>query len=105
MAGQDRRRIPSRKERDMLTLEILQSLWPNGNAHVAGLVEGIAASAPTVFPKYGITTDLVIAHAMAQFSHECGAGSELVENLNYRAAQLLHQWPSHFTPSQAISMQ
>ena len=81
----------------MLTLEILQSLWPNGNQHVPGLVEGIAASAPTVFPKYGLNDDLTIAHAMAQFSLECGAGLFMVENLNYSAQGLTNTWPSHFT--------
>ena len=89
----------------MINLRMMVRLWPHGDAHMPGLNAGIASSAPTVFPKYGITSDLVIAHAMAQFSHECGAGSELVENLNYRAAQLLHQWPSHFTPQQALAMQ
>ena len=38
----------------MLTLEILQQLWPNGNQRVAGLVEGIAAAAPDVFLRYGL---------------------------------------------------
>jgi len=80
---------------DLLTA--LKTLWPHGDQHVPGLIEGIAASAPTVFPKYGLDTPLVIAHAMAQFSHECGAGLEMVENLNYTAAQLRKQWPSHFT--------
>ena len=80
---------------DLLTA--LKTLWPHGDQHVPGLIEGIAASAPTVFPKYGLDTPIVIAHAMAQFSHECGAGLEMVENLNYTAVQLRKQWPSHFT--------
>ncbi|MGB6691324.1 MAG: hypothetical protein WBE76_26115 [Terracidiphilus sp.] len=81
----------------MLTLDMLQSLWPNGDQHIPGLVEAIAASAPGVFPKYSLSSDLVIAHAMAQFSEECGAGLFMVENLNYSAAGLLATWPSHFT--------
>jgi putative chitinase len=89
----------------MLTLEMLTKLWPHGDSKIPGLIEGIASSAPTVFPKYGLNSDLVIAHAMAQFSHECGAGTEVVENLNYRAAQLLGQWRKHFTPQQALTMQ
>lgn len=83
----------------------LPRLWPHGDSHIPGLVAAIIASAPTVFPKYGLNSDLVIAHAMAQFSHECGAGTEVVENLNYRAEQLLSQWPRHFTAAQAIAMQ
>ena len=89
----------------MLTLRMLQKLWPHGDSKISGLVEGIASSAPIVFPKYGLNSNLVIAHFMAQASHECGAGTEVVENLNYRAAQLLKQWPSHFTTTQALNMQ
>jgi len=80
----------------MLTLEVLQQLWPNGNHRVAGLVEGIAAAAPDVFPRYGLNDDLTIAHAMAQFSVECGGGVAMVENLNYSAQGLLATWPSRF---------
>jgi putative chitinase len=82
----------------------LARLWPHGDRHVPGLVAATIAAAPTVFAKYGLTSNLVIAHAMAQFSHECGAGDEMVENLNYRAEQLLRQWPRHFTPAQASTM-
>ncbi|MET4238633.1 glycoside hydrolase family 19 protein [Bradyrhizobium sp. RT10b] len=89
----------------MLTENMLRSLWPRGDSKIPGLVAAMAASAPTVFPKWGVTNDLMIAHAMAQFSHECGAGTEVVENLNYRAEQLLKQWPTHFTHAQAIAMQ
>lgn len=87
-----------------LTIDMLRRLWPHGDSKVPGLVEGIIASAPTVFPKYGITSDLVLAHFIAQVSHECGAGTEMVENLNYRADALRAQWPSHFTVQQAQSM-
>jgi putative chitinase len=37
---------------------------------------------------------------MAQVSHECGAGTEVIENLNYSAARLRRVWPSRF-PSRA----
>lgn len=80
-----------------LTLDMMRRRWPHGDQHVPGLVEGIVGTAPAVFAKYGLVTPLVVAHAMAQFSHECGAGLEMVENLNYRAEQLRAQWPTHFT--------
>lgn len=89
----------------MLTLTMLKQLWPHGDSVVAGLIEGIAASAPVVFPKYGLINDLTIAHAMAQFSEESGTGTEMMENMNYSAARLLQVFPSHFTYAQAISMQ
>jgi putative chitinase len=85
----------------MLTIDIMRVMWPHGNAKIPGLVEGIASAAPTVFPKYGLTSDLVVAHAMAQFSHECGAGNEVVENLNYSAQGLIDTWPSRFNASNA----
>jgi putative chitinase len=78
-------------------LPMLVAMWPHGDQHVPGLLEGIVAAAPTVFPKYGLTTSLTIAHAMAQFSEECGAGLEMVENDNFTAAQLLALWPRHFS--------
>jgi len=80
----------------MLTEDVLRQLWPHGNIVVPGLIEGIVASAPVVFPKYGLTDDLIIAHAMAQFSHECGAGTEMIENLNYSADGLMRTWPTRF---------
>lgn len=81
--------------------EALKCLWPHGDQHVAGLLADTIAAAPSVFVKYGLPTNLVIAHAMAQFSHECGAGLEMVENLNYSAEGLLRTWPSHFTQDMA----
>jgi putative chitinase len=80
----------------MLTIEIMHAMWPHGDAKVAGLIEGIAAAAPTIFPKYGLTSDLLVAHAMAQFSHECGAGLEVVENINYSPKRACQVWPSRF---------
>jgi predicted chitinase len=55
-----------------------------------------------VFPKYGLTTDLVIAHLMAQMSVETGNGTELIEDLkDYSAATLLRVFPKHFTAATA----
>jgi putative chitinase len=86
---------------ELLPLSVLKTLWPHGNQHVPGLIEGIAASAPAVFAKYGVTTTLEVAHIMAQFSEECGAGLEMVENLNYSAEGLRRTFPTHFTESMA----
>jgi putative chitinase len=80
----------------MLTLEILQELWPNCDQRYPDLLEAIASQAPDVFAKYGLNDDLMIAHAMAQFSVECNAGTQLEENLNYSAQGLLNTWPKHF---------
>jgi len=74
----------------------LNKLWPNGDQKCPGLRAGIIASAPAVFAKYGIKDALVLAHFMAQVSHECGAGHDIVENLNYTAARMTQVWPSRF---------
>ena len=80
----------------MAFINTLYNLWPNGDKLIPGLRDGIANAAPTVFPKYGIDSDLLIAHFMAQVSMECGAGTEVVENLNYSAPRMVEVWPSRF---------
>jgi putative chitinase len=82
----------------------LMRLWPHGDNTVKGLRAGLIASAPIVFPKYGLTSDLTICHAMAQFSEETGCGIEMQENMSYSAARLLEVFPTHFNHSQAIEM-
>lgn len=76
--------------------QTLSRLWPGGDAKIPGLRAGIVAAAPLVFAKYGITTQLLVAHVMAQISHECGAGHDVVENLNYTAGRMMQVWPSRF---------
>jgi putative chitinase len=88
----------------MLTGDIMRSLWPNGDAAISGLIEGMVAAAPIVFPKYGLISDMQVAHAMAQFSEECGAGHEVVENLDgYTASRLMEVWPGRFNATLAAS--
>ena len=87
----------------MLSIDMMREMWPHGNAKIPGLIEAVAAAAPAVFAKYGLTSDLLIAQAMAQFSLECGAGLEVVENLNYSAQGLMNTWPSRFDPAKAAA--
>ena len=84
-----------------LTIDIMRRRWPQGDQHIPGLVEGIVATASAVFPKYGVTTPLAVAHFMAQASEESGCGLEMIENMNYSAERLREVFPSHFTPSMA----
>jgi putative chitinase len=83
----------------------LKKLWPHGDAKIPGLVEGMISSATSVFEKYGVTSNLVVCHVMAQFSEESGCGSEMQENMNYSAGRLLEVFPRHFTHDQATAMQ
>jgi len=76
--------------------DALARLWPRGDQKIAGLRAGIVASAPEVFARHGIATPQVAAHVMAQISHECGAGHDVVENLNYTAGRMMQVWPSRF---------
>jgi putative chitinase len=85
----------------MLTSDIMRSMWPHGDANAPGLLDGIIAAAPTVFANYALGSDLLVAHALAQFSVECGAGGELVENLNYSEQGLMNTWPSRFDAAKA----
>jgi putative chitinase len=76
--------------------EAVTRLWPNADQKIPGLRAGIIAAAPSVFIKHGINSPLLIAHVMAQISHECGAGRDVVENLNYSAGRMMQVWPSRF---------
>jgi putative chitinase len=80
----------------MALINTLYNLWPNGDEKIPGLRDGMAASAQAVFRKYGIDSPLLVAHVMAQISHECGAGHDVVENLNYTAGRMMQVWPSRF---------
>lgn len=80
----------------MAFINDLYNLWTEGDKYIPGLRDAMAASAPTVFEKYGFDSNLVVAHFMAQVSLECGAGLEVIENLNYSPQRLPQVWPSRF---------
>src|SRR3954463_14216320 len=80
----------------MAFINALYNLWPDGDKKVPGLRDGVADSADRVFNLYEITTPLLVAHVMAQISHECGAGRDVVENMNYTAKRITQVWPSRF---------
>ena len=86
----------------MLTLQNLKNQWVHADLHNPGLLEGMAATAADVFTRYGITSDLVIAHLMAQMSVETGGGVALMENLGaYTSQRLLQVFPKYFTATTA----
>lgn len=80
----------------MAFINVLYNLWPNGDEKVSGLRDGIATTAASVFAEYGINSPLLVAHVMAQISHECGAGHDVVENLSYTAERMVEVWPNRF---------
>jgi putative chitinase len=87
----------------MLTLDLMQKAWPHGNQHVPGLIEGIVASQVAVFERHPeVAKPIVFIHALAQFSWECNAGLEMIENLNYSAQGLMDTWPRRFGRATAL---
>jgi putative chitinase len=83
----------------------LMRLWPHGDSKIPGLRAAMIAQAPVLFPKYGLVTPMAIANLMGEITEECGGGTEVLENLSYRASVLHSQWPTHFTMAQALAMQ
>jgi putative chitinase len=76
--------------------------WQVDNPSVSALVDGILTTQQAAFARFGIVLDIHIVHLMAQISHESGEGTQMIESLNYKPATLLQQWPTHFTPAQAM---
>lgn len=83
----------------MFNADTFKRLWPHARPE---LIEAVVSQAPILFPRYGLNDALTVAHAMAQFSHECGADTEGVENLNYSAQGLCNTWPKHFNSANAL---
>jgi putative chitinase len=79
-----------------LTLAQLQKHWPHSDRTVPGLLEGIAASIPTVFSKYGIATPITVALMFGQFSEETGGGIDMVEDIRYSPGRACQIWPHRF---------
>jgi putative chitinase len=84
----------------MLTEQMLRQMWPNGDSVLPGLVTTIAANAEVIFDKYHIDSPMAVAHAMAQFTVECGGGHNLTENINYTAQRAVEVWPGRFSSAQ-----
>jgi putative chitinase len=64
----------------------LNKLWPNASSTTKLAISQIAEDA---FAEYGIDSPLVIAHFMAQVSHECGGGRVRRESMNYSAERIM----------------
>jgi putative chitinase len=78
----------------MLIEKLLRAMWPSAADE---LVSAIATAAPASFVNHGMTSDLHIAHAMAQFDVECGRGTEMTENINYTPQRACAVWPNRFS--------
>lgn len=83
----------------MLTLSMMQTMWPQNSSGAPDtrMLEQIAKSSSAVFAKYGLDSPLLVAHAMAQFSHECGNGRAMVESTRYTPERAAQVWPRRFS--------
>lgn len=70
----------------MLTTTIMKQMWPRASA---ATIDAIVRTCDQVFADYELDTSLRVAHFMAQITHECGAGTIVRENMNYRAERII----------------
>jgi putative chitinase len=85
------------------TTASVDATTPNENAgalNLAGLSgkvpAGVIAQIPDTAQEFDITTNLRLAHFLAQCALESVNFTATVENLNYRAARLLEVFPKYF---------
>jgi putative chitinase len=71
-----------------------------GALNLAGLTgklpAAVIAQIPDTAAEFGITTNLRLAHFLAQCALESTGFTATVENLNYRAARLMQVFPKYF---------
>jgi putative chitinase len=71
-----------------------------GGLNLGGLAgkvpAGVIAQIPETAVKFGITSNLRLAHFLAQCALESSGFTATVENLNYRAARLMQVFPKYF---------
>jgi putative chitinase len=72
----------------------------SGSLNLGGLAgkvpDGVIAQIPQTAQEFGITTNLRLAHFLAQCALESNNFTATVENLNYRAARLMEVFPKYF---------
>ena len=73
---------------------------PDSALNLAGLTgkvpDQVVAQIPETAREFGVTTNLRLAHFLAQCALESNNFTATVENLNYRAARLMEVFPRYF---------
>ena len=77
----------------MITLELLQSIFPRTKVNV---LESCVDALVTTCEKFEINTPERVAMFLAQIGHESAGLSVMKENLNYRADRLAVVFPKYF---------
>jgi len=67
--------------------------------------DAVLAQIPDTAAKFNITTNLRLAHFLAQCSHESGGFKAVNENLNYGAKGLLGVFPKYFNATTAAQFE
>ena len=67
--------------------------------------DAVIAQIPDTAAKFNITTNLRLAHFLAQCSHESGGFKAVNENLNYGAKGLLGIFPKYFNATTAAQFE
>jgi putative chitinase len=73
----------------------------NLKALKGAIPDNVIAQIADIATKFNITTNLRLAHFLAQCAVESGTFKKVEENLKYSAARLLAVFPKKFTPEQA----
>ena len=80
--------------------KVTTSAGSDTNLNLAGLKgllpDSVIAQIPETARKFGITTNLRLAHFLAQCALESQEFKATMENLNYRASRLLQVFPKYF---------
>lgn len=71
-------------------------------AFKASMPESVYNELDVIFEEYGLTTELRLAHFLAQCAHESMEFQRVYENLNYSAARLREIFPKYFNYNQSI---
>lgn len=79
-----------------LSPAVSNTIGLNLNALTGHLPAAVIAQIPETALKFGITTNLRLAHFLAQCALESTGFTATVENLNYRADRLMQVFPKYF---------